>query len=99
MDYIPKKHLEAQSGNKKEGINMKKITYIVESRKTKTNDFLSDSGYARFKDAKEYFNKLVDDKRYYKGETILLIKQTCLFDKEGEFIEILEEEIKKEIEL
>lgn len=78
---------------------MKKITYIVESRETKTNDFISDSGYARFKDAKEYFNRLIDDKKCYKGETILLVKQTCLYDRKGEFVEILEEEIKKEIEL
>lgn len=78
---------------------MKKVTYIVESRVTKTNDFLSDSGYARFKDAKEYFNRLIDDKKCYKGETILLVKQTCLYDRKGEFVEILEEEIKKEIEL
>lgn len=78
---------------------MRKITYIVENRKTETNDFLSDTGYARYSDAKEYFNKLVDDKKYYKGETILLIKQTSLYDKDDEFVEILDEQIKKEISL
>ena len=85
---------------------MKKVTYIVESRKTKTDDFISDSGYARFKDAKEYFNKLVDDKTVeiselgkYKGETILLVKQTYLYHKEEDYHELIEEEIKKEIEL
>ena len=54
---------------------MKEIIYIVESRNTKTNDFISDSGFARYKNAKEYFNKLVD------------------------FHDLIEEKIKKEIEL
>ena len=36
---------------------MKEIIYIVESRNTKTNDFISDSGFARYKNAKEYFDK------------------------------------------
>ena len=78
---------------------MKKITYIVENRKTKTDTFISDAGYSKYADAKEYFNKLVDDKRCYKGETILLLKQISLYDKDGEFVELLSEEIKKEIAL
>ena len=77
---------------------MKEIIYIVESRNTKTNDFISDSGFARYKDAKEYFNKLVDDKKYYKGETILIVKQTYLYNKE-DYHDLIEEQIKKEIEL
>ena len=78
---------------------MKEIIYIVESRNTKTNDFISDSGFARYKNAKEYFNKLVNDKKYYKGETILLIKQTYLCNKEEDYHDLIEEVIKKEIEL
>ena len=78
---------------------MKEIIYIVESRNTKTNDFISDSGFARYKNAKEYFNKLVNDKKYYKGETILLIEQTYLYNKEEDYHDLIEEKIKKEIEL
>ena len=78
---------------------MKEIIYIVESRNTKTNDLKSDSGLARYKNAKEYFNKLVDDKKYYKGEKILLIKQTYLYNKEEDYHDLIEEQIKKEIEL
>lgn len=79
---------------------MKKVIYTVESRKTKTNDFISDSSYENLEKAKEYFDKLVDDRKCYKGETILLIKQTCLIDDEYEIdVELLEEEFIEEIEL
>ena len=63
---------------------MKEIIYIVESRNTKTNDFISDSGFARYKNEKEYLNKLVNNKKYYKEE---------------DYHDLIEEKIKKEIEL
>lgn len=75
---------------------MKKVTYIVENRETRTADFISDTGYSKLKDAKEYFNKLIEDKKLYKGETISLLRQVCLYEK-GEFVELLEERLLKEV--
>lgn len=81
-------------------MNIEKVIYTVESRKTKTNDFISDSVYENLEKAREYFNKLVDDKKNYKGETILLIKQTYAFDKEeNELADLLDEDFIEEIEL
>ena len=78
---------------------MKKVFYIVENRKTKTNTFISDTRYSKYADAKEYFNRLVDDKKHYKGETILLLKQTYLINDEDENdIELLEEDFIEEVE-
>ena len=81
-------------------MNIEKVFYIVESRKTKTNDFISDAGFETLEEAKEYFNRLVDDKRKYKGQTILLFKQTYAFDKEeNELADLLDEDFIEEIEL
>lgn len=78
---------------------MKKIFYVVENRETKTNNFLSDSVYKNLEDAKECFNRLIDDKKCYKGQTLLLIKQTYLYDEEdNEFTKLLEEDFIEEVE-
>ena len=46
-----------------------------------------------------YFKKIYYNKKYYKGETILLIKQTYLYNKEEDYHDLIEEKVKKEIEL
>lgn len=79
---------------------MKKIVYTIEQRKTKTNNFISDASYETLESAKYQFNRLIDDKKCYKGQTLLLIKQTYLYDEEdNEFTELLEEDFIEEIEL
>jgi hypothetical protein len=75
---------------------MKLITYIVEEREAKTDDFISNTGFAKLKDARKYFNEFKNNKSNWEGQTLSIIKQISLYE-DGECYDMDEEEITKEI--
>ena len=81
---------------------MKKVIYTVEQRKTKTNDFISDESFDTLEEAKrdlEHNKDYAIHSNCFKGQTMLLIKQTCLIDDEYELdVELLEEDFIEEVE-
>lgn len=80
---------------------MEKVIYTIEQRKTKTEDFINADGYETLEEAKRSLDHYKDysiNSKCFKGQTMLLIKQTCLYDEDGEFVEVIEEEFLEEIE-